>query len=913
MNPRAVAIGWVLLAACGGGELSAPCPNLEPPTCTNGQLELRVLAEGEVLPLGLDALASTGDVVLANDRIVAVIDALDHPGYLSPTGGAVLDLVTRTGRRDSLNHLFQGTGLLPGDAPFYRTMRFLSGDGFRAIVLRGTLAGHLEQEIVTRYEVRPCEPGLRIRTDVTNGEADAAIWSVTDAWYWGGRSALPFTPYANAGFVHPSFELDEISEVYRDVPFLAASGHSAPGTNAAYAEVACSEKTLSGFHATSISAMGTPRTIVEPRDSLVFERIIAVADGDSIEPAVAIAAEIRAKLWGERFVKIRARVLRASGRADFENENEAQLLLVDSTAVPWTQTTPARDGSFEATVPADKSYRLEVRSFGRTVTTAELAAGATDAGVLIIPDEAKVALTVSIDGAPRDALVFFHPADDATEAAVGGSLLDNFGTCAPMLGPPHGGSPACNRVLVNGSTVVAAPPGKYELYATGGLFRSLARQEVELRGAETTSLTFSLSSLAVAPSPSLSADFHVHGGTSFDSSIPDVDRVRALLASGIDVIAASDHDVVGDYSAAIKQLDAGQKIIVMNGLETTGHVLFELVEDDYIPRVIGHFNFWPLPFRPTGYRNGAPFDELIEPAQLYADVRAHGLPASGVIQLNHPITVAELGRDLGFVTSIEQKLTEPPIPLLARNLGYDTQEVMNGTDNDHHLTYRRYWHYLLNHGIVRAGTANSDSHGLTDNVLGTPRNIVLTEVAQSAFDAARFNADVKAGRMIGTNGPVIEMWIVAAGERRTPSIEPFVPDETSLLHLRVTAAPWVPVQEIRVIANGELKKTIALPAVMDPFGTTEILRFEGTVPLMELLADGTADTWIIAEAGAPLLPTVDADEDGIPDEPLPKYPVPPRDSAEHHFRAVTPGGAPSAFTNPLLLERDGDGVFRGQR
>ncbi len=945
MRTRGAILSVLLLAACTR-EPEAPCPKLDPPTCTEGQLELRVLAEGDELPAGIDALAATGDVLLGNDEIVAVIDALDHPGYLSPTGGAVLDLVTRGGARDSLNHLFQGTGLLPGDAPFYTELELLHGDNFKAVIVRGALAGHPKQKIVTRYEVRPCERGLRIRTEVTNGEADAAIWTITDAWYWGGRSALPFTPYPNAGFRHPDFELTDIGKVYRDVPFMAASGHSAPGTNVSYAQVACSIEALSGFHATTISAMGTPRKIVEPRDSLSFDRFIAVADGDSVEQAIALAAEVRNKLWGERFVKVSGRVVRSGS---FHNENEAQVILVDSTAVPWTQTTVSTDGTFIATVPANKKYRLEVRAFGREVASRELEVAEAEVllGEIPIPEEAKIELEVLVDGTGNEALVFFHPADEETAASAAGTLLDNFDACTPMLGPPHGGSPACNRVLVNGKTIISAPPGRYEIYASGGVFRTLARAEVTLEAARTASLTLSIESLELAPN-AVSADFHVHGGASFDSSIPDHDRVRAFLASGVEVIAATDHDVVGDYTEALADLNAREKIVVMNGLETTGHVLFNLVEDDYIPRVIGHFNFWPLPYRPTGFRNGAPFDELIEPAQLYADVRAHGLLASGVIQLNHPVTDAELGRDLGFVTSIEQKLSEPPIPLLTRNLGYDTQEVMNGTDNSYFLTYRRFWHYLLDHGIVRAGTANSDSHGLTDNVLGTPRNLVYTSVRRERFDAARFNADVKAGRIIGTNGPVIEIYTSATdGSTRAPSIESFLPAEGAALHLRVFAAPWVPVQEIRILIDSQVVRTIdALPIPADSFGREGLLRFEAEIPLAKLLSEGTGDVWLIVEAGAPLLPAADLDCDGSPDTgdnngdghidwldvdrddpldeapelcdedqetgPLAKYPIPARGTAEHHFRAVTPGGAPAAFTNPLLFDRDGDGMFRGR-
>ena len=83
---------------------------------------------------------------------------------------------------------------------------------------------------------------------------------------------------------------------------------------------------------------------------------------------------------------------------------------------------------------------------------------------------------------------------------------------------------------------------------------------------------------------------------------------------------------------------------------------------------------------------------------------------------------------------------------------------MNGTDNESLLAYRAYWFYLLNQGIIRAGTANSDSHSLVDNVLGTPRNIVVDRLsAWPASTRSRSTREVRAGHMVGTNGPVIEI------------------------------------------------------------------------------------------------------------------------------------------------------------
>src|SRR5690606_31560099 len=133
--------------------------------------------------------------------------------------------------------------------------------------------------------------------------------------------------------------------------------------------------------------------------------------------------------------------------------------------------------------------------------------------------------------------------------------------------------------------------------------------------------------------------------------------------------------------------------------------------------------------------------------------------------------------------------------------------------------YRAFWFYLLQQGIVRAGTANSDTHTLTENVTGFPRNVVWTDTTRETFDVDVFDADVREGRILGTNGPVIEVSADGQDGPQTPSVRPFRPDEGGDLRIRVRAAPWVPVDEVRIVVNGEVVRTIGdLPAT-DPFGT----------------------------------------------------------------------------------------------
>lgn len=955
---------------------ATPCARLAF-TCAAGTSAVRVLTAGDPLPVGPDALASPGDVVLSNDRVVVIIDALDHPHYVAPTGGNILDLASTDGLEDSLTHLFHGVGLLPGDSVAYDTLILDDGEDYAAVEVRGALAGVPEARIVTRYEVRPCEPGVRVRTEIINGTPDAQTWALVDAWYWSGREALPFAPGRGAGFEQGGF-LDPLEDSWIEQPYFAAASHAEPASS--YGEVACN-RPLFGFHSEQLSAVGPEPRVVPPRDVEVFERFLVVEPGTAVAGPIDTLLEVRRQLFGEAWTELSGTVSTSDGTG-LGGEARATILIEEGSPTdartertPVTQVTPSSTGAWTARVPRDRDYVLVLEAFGREVATSSVRATgeATNAGSLAVPGAARITVNVTVDGIPDHAQVFVTPADDATEAAVRAQLFGGFASCAPLLGASTGGSPACDRVMVNQSATFTVPAGHYALYATAGLFATLARADLVVAGGDEEMVTLALETLDVAPTGTLSGDFHVHGGASFDSTVPDTDRVQAFLASRIEVIATTDHDVVWDYAAARTLLGADARMHVMVGLEATGHILFDLVPGASLPQVIGHWNVWPLPFEPDGPYRGAPWDELVEPGPLMDRFVEAGWPRdTGIVQLNHPWAPAQVGRDLGFPRAVGVNAREP-LPrsdlegwdgtgpgLVLRtvpgsrfgNGDYHTQEVMNGTENEDLLPYRAYWFYLLNQGIVRAGTANSDSHSLVDNVLGTPRTLVWTDETLSDFDEASFNAAMRAGRMVGTNGAVIDASITVGGSPRGPSTAPLTPAADAMLSLRVVAAPWVPVTEVRVMVNGELARTLSaeLTQPTDPFATTSVVRFEGSLALAELGVAPGADAWIVVEVGEPLPLVADLDCDGIPDTgdndgngvadwrdvdrndddvvdaedtqgilmvpacdasatigPMMRTPRGPRDGARYPFAVVTPGGYSYAFTNPFLIDWAGDG------
>jgi hypothetical protein len=254
---------------------------------------------------------------------------------------------------------------------------------------------------------------------------------------------------------------------------------------------------------------------------------------------------------------------------------------------------------------------------------------------------------------------------------------------------------------------------------------------------------------------------------------------------------------------------------------------------------------------------------------------------------------------------------------------------MTGASRADWLRYRALWFSLLNQGFLRAGTANSDSHSLAIERIGYPRNLIWGNHDKTNLDAdgyAAFNSDVKAGHLEGTNGPVLDVTIDdGTGKIYRPGLTPFsVMPAAATLNVTVTAAPWIPVDELRIFVNGK--------QVMVPVGGTLVPSVDisssfsgadhlGTVPSrypmlpapaasfpLAALLPTTGDAWIVVEAGMTQVTPPDTDGDGLPDLPDAGVPVrPPEGDERFDVEAIAPGVWPTAFSNPFLLDLDGGG------
>ena len=117
--------------------------------------------------------------------------------------------------------------------------------------------------------------------------------------------------------------------------------------------------------------------------------------------------------------------------------------------------------------------------------------------------------------------------------------------------------------------------------------------------------------------------------------------------------------------------------------------------------------------------------------------------------------------------------------------------------------------------------------------------------------------------------------------------------------------------------------------------SSDLPRYSGEVALSDLLLGVSGDAWLVVEAGRALMLAGDLGgglnntKDGIPDTtdnngdgkvdssdlgsglkigPLSAPPSPKVNETGYAFYNITLG-TPQAFTNPFLLDRNGDGIF----
>jgi hypothetical protein len=392
------------------------------------------------------------------------------------------------------------------------------------------------------------------------------------------------------------------------------------------------------------------------------------------------------------------------------------------------------------------------------------------------------------------------------------------GTADPDWGDDPDAGAALNVVYSEtGAGERPLPPGRYRVTVDRG-FEYTAHEKVIEVVADRVVTVGAVLERVVDTRGFISADMHLHAMPSPDATQPLADRVRALVASGVEVGVATDHNKVTDYRPVLDELKVRRWMASVVGDEVTTRA-----------PAWGHFNVFPLAAgsEPLAYAG-------VTPRALFAAGHSAGpLGADGIVQVNHP----RMSR-IGYFDLLRFERDDPAgwaarVPLA--DLGFDALEVFNG---DHYALIpkvedcMRDWYALLDTGHRVTATGNSDSHKLTFHEPGVPRNLVAVPDDDPAhFDERAFVAAVRKGRVVVSSGPFIRFEVGGKGVGET------VPAGDLPISIQVDAPPWVDVDRVELVRRGEVVAVWTAPFPKGPH------RFEvhTTRPL-------AAGDWVLAVA-----------------------------------------------------------------
>ena len=877
---------------------------------------------------GPDAIEGVGDWFLANERIAVVVDDPSRRHAKLNYGGSIISAGSRGRGGDGqfarllpLLNLSQRVGLNNDTiraevdpAGTFARLVVTGSQGLASVTTGGfdPLVPETDEiaDVIpeTIYEVRPGEPFVRITTHLRNrGDADAPIFSFGDLWMRGGRGPRAFIgdtldPALSSGFHHRSFDRRAIlrtSEAMAPSTFVAMSGLP-PWPPVAYglttperAAKGLSNFGVTGGHVTLVNAfvddpgwdqVGLLRLMRAALGSIpaggefVFERRLVVTPG----PDVASVTDLVFPMLGfaDGSSGIVGRVEPAAVRAVVAVETADGIPVTQAS----TRTSGSDAGRYGAVLPPG-NYVLTVRAEGRAERRVPIRVDA--GGMAEVPLQRFEPLPTLVfdppfqDGAPGR--VVFQGLGETPDPVFGAELLD-----FRLDGEPAWSGTETREIhFVDGKPArVSIAPGRYRLTASRGLEFDIDQVDVEVPAgsAEVAIPAFDLAR-RVELDGVVSADFHVHAEASDDSGMSNQARLASFVVENVDVMVATDHDALGSFEAAFDALGVRDRIRVVQGVEITSST-----PSNAAPYTIGHHNAWPIAYDETAHRRGAPPSQELTAPDLYALLRSDY--GARVVQMNHAL-VGESGVfDGAYLTHLgtagerfdpEQPITAEPNRVLlqraadgeTRGIDFDAIEVMNGSDWGLYLQLREAWYSLQRQGFRRTATGNSDTHGPRETP-GYPRNFVASG---DPADGAALDAAIRAGRLFTTTGPIFARFRANGGEVGDTVA---APGGQVQVEIEVVAAPWVPVDEVRLLRNGEVVRTFTdLP-------TGDVVRrFSGEVAL-ELQADG----FLTLEAGVP----IDVDRE--------------RWLAERggvYASAVAPGFLPQALSNPIWIDVDGDG------
>ncbi|UCC38210.1 MAG: CehA/McbA family metallohydrolase [Candidatus Aminicenantes bacterium] len=405
---------------------------------------------------------------------------------------------------------------------------------------------------------------------------------------------------------------------------------------------------------------------------------------------------------------------------------------------------------------------------------------------------------------------------------------------------------------------VKLPVGTYLITASRGPEYSLDKKIVEIFKDERQELVFLIDRVIEIPNL-ISVDPHMHTQNS-DGRTRIPERIKSVVAEGVNVAISTDHNIITDYYPTLKKLGLNKYLAVIAGSEVT---LSGLI----------HYNTFPLKYRPDEEYNGAIYPLAEEVPPLFKASRTKDPEA--ILQVNHPRS-----EDLGYFNNYKLDKESAAFAREHFDISFDVLEVMNGPYFYSSSNYESIedWFHLLNRGYYFPLTGSSDTHSIDREEPGYSRTYAVYEGKKG--DYLNWDAlarSIKKGHSFSSNGPIVELKV----NGKYSSGDSFTERSGRVdVWIKVKSAPWIAVDEVRIIVNGERK-------IIFPVKTAKevIQKFMGEIGLKL-----NRDSYIIVEV-------------------LGKESLFPVLQSTHWSGLLEKAILPYALTNPVFVDVDGNGEY----
>jgi hypothetical protein len=734
---------------------------------------------------GPNAIGHPGDLLLENDEVVFVVDRLGSSSGFAESGGNVVDAADAHLRKDELGQQFTYFGKFPRQGVYDSLTSGTSADGSAWIEARGRELYEPKLVVTTRYTLHAPDRALLLETTLENtGAAPIDGLSLGDAIQWGGAEKI--APGKRRGFKGPS-----------SGPYVGGVGRFT-----SYAITSTDGDIAGTSGSTWTDTAQRTGVSLGPGQKASYARVLLVGE----RPDTASLVSELARSAGQPVGALDVRLVPGEGEGAVEVPPDARLF-VQSAGAGAGADSGADSGAgagagASAGAGAEATDGLTIHAAGTPPRLEGLlppgryfvsyAGGGGRAG------RAAVAVDVTANGEAHADLEVSRPASarvlclDAAAAPMPCKVTfeRTDGGAAPDFGPAHAAGPARNQVTTSdGTAAVALAWGSYRVTASRGPEYSIAQSEVTLSPGQAIELRLSPRHV-VDTTGYLACDFHQHTMLGADAPVATHDRVVSNGAEGVEVAVASEHNVVADLEAIVRELHLEGSLVSIPGDELTS---------DASRHPWGHANAWPLPVDPADPRGGAPVVRDRTPREVFDELRRTS-PGAFVIQVNHPRS----GQNGYF-----DQLGFDPTTGVGTDPGYDSSfdalEVWNGRNVDARAKVLGDFFALLRTSHPVTATADTDTHGIVGQEAGYPRTYVRVpdDGPLDPWTPAR-TADVVRGvkvlrDVVLTNGPMLRVTASGAGSGPGVPVGGVVRGHTVNVKIHVESAPWIVVDELRLL------------------------------------------------------------------------------------------------------------------